>query len=106
MNRKSLFLWTAVLGFAAAGARAQLPDLQVSGLAVTAPPTLTCGSQTVTFTITETNASVDTERHLPSRPAQIDRRRLHAGLPCGAARAPVEHDADLSNYLHLLQRAL
>ena len=57
MNKRVLFLWIAVLGFAAAGARAQLPDLQVSGLAVTAPPTLTCGSQTVTFSITETNAS-------------------------------------------------
>ncbi len=47
----------AVLGFAvASGAWAQLPDLQVGGLTVTSPPTLTCGPQTVTFTVTETNA--------------------------------------------------
>jgi hypothetical protein len=57
MNKRVLFLCITVLGFAASGARAQLPDLQVSGLAVTAPLTLTCGSQTVTFTVTETNAS-------------------------------------------------
>lgn len=57
MNKRVLFLWIALLGLAAGGAQAQLPDLQVSGLTVTAPPTLTCGSQAVTFTITETNAS-------------------------------------------------
>jgi hypothetical protein len=58
MMNRALGLWIVILGFAAApGVWAQLPDLQVSGLAVTAPPTLTCGMQSVTFTITETNAS-------------------------------------------------
>jgi subtilase family serine protease len=32
-----------------------LPDLRVSNLALTAPATLRCGNQTVSFTMTETN---------------------------------------------------
>ncbi|HSK74887.1 MAG TPA: CARDB domain-containing protein [Thermoanaerobaculia bacterium] len=67
MNKRVLFLCIAALGFAASGARAQLPDLQVSGLTVTAPLTLTCGSQAVTFTVTETNASATA-----SAPFRID----------------------------------
>ncbi len=56
MKRTAFFLWIAILGFTASGAWAQLPDLQVSGLTVNAPATLTCGTQVVTFTVTETNA--------------------------------------------------
>jgi subtilase family serine protease len=57
MKKLTLCCFTLVLLFAfAPRAQAQLPDLQVSGLAVTAPATLTCGGQTVTFNVTETNA--------------------------------------------------
>ncbi len=55
MKTKVLCLSIAA-GFAVAtGAWAQ-PDLLVGGLVINSPATLTCGSQTVTFTVNETNA--------------------------------------------------
>lgn len=55
--KKRVFCLCVVAAFAVvSGAWAQMPDLQVGGLVINSPATLTCGSQNVTFTVTETNA--------------------------------------------------
>jgi hypothetical protein len=57
MKRLALYLCTAVLFLAVASeAQAQIPDFQVSGLVINSPATLGCGTQSVTFTVNETNA--------------------------------------------------
>ena len=45
-----------------------LPDLHVAGLTMTSPATLRCGTQSVSFTVTETNGS-NNLNNAPSIPA-------------------------------------